>query len=269
MAEVARAFQAQGMHAEMRDIGPEASGMAGRVAGEGLLNRVMRARDAAVMFAGFDRQDPRRSTGLMRSLVRPARYMMMALRHYHRSIRIEQEVLYAHAMCWEIAAQSGAPVIVFESDAIVPPEAVSNLVQVVRFVLNDREIRERGVYVDLAGGCNPRDILNSWCFEERFGRRTLIVPGLIDLEVYRLPKLTTNTVGGYLVDAKLAQEFCRQLKAKHPMVAPDWAINVFALRSRLADEAVCIHTQPTILSQGSLDGTYASTIDARSRGGPA
>ena len=56
--------------------------------------------------------------------------------------------------------------------------------------------------------------------------RTMQV-GAIDIQI--LPSLTANTVGGYLMSASLAAEFCRLLQTTKRMVPPDWAVNLFAM----------------------------------------
>ncbi|MBN9580624.1 MAG: hypothetical protein J0G37_03835 [Afipia sp.] len=256
---LAKAIETDGISLRLYDVGPEASGMAGQVPQDSFLNRLKRAWAAAWLFAGYARHDPRRRTDRLRYARLWFRHFKSILFDYLRSIRIEQEVLYAHGHAWKIASRTALPTIVLESDAIFPEGAIENLVSLIKWSLP--QLEQEYFFADLAGGCSTQEILNSWCFEERFGMRTMQV-GAIDIQI--LPSLTANTVGGYLMSASLAAEFCRLLQTTKRMVPPDWAVNLFAMHEPAVAKATCVHTNPTILRQGSADGTYGSTISERS-----
>lgn len=267
IAELSAALGASGVAVHVSDIGPHVSGMAGKVPRDTPLNRVRRALETAYIEHALEKRDPSRST--VRGLARRASSIVDGVRNRARSLRIEQEVLYAHAVAWRIAAREGVPVLVLESDAIVPPAAIAQCVGLIGYLVREPGLAGRAVYADLAGGCRQEDVANSWAFEPRHGCRGIMPTGVDGVEVLSLPTLTTNTVAGYYVSPALAAEFCRLMDAWKPMVAPDWAINRFAVQSEVVANAVCIHSRPTILSQGSFDGSYVSTIERRSRGAAA
>jgi hypothetical protein len=92
---LAKALETDGISLRLYDVGPEASGMAGQVPQDSFLNRLKRAWAAAWLFAGYARHDPRRRTDRLRYARLWFRHFKSILFDYRRSIRIEQEVLYA------------------------------------------------------------------------------------------------------------------------------------------------------------------------------
>jgi hypothetical protein len=257
---LADVFVRGGVKAFIHEIGPDASGMADGASRHTLVNRLKRALHASYMYGRFNDLDPRVRGGALRKLRRKYRQFERLLK-YARSVKIEQEVLFAHAAGWRIAARSGGYAIMLESDAVFHEQSAENIYHLMKHV------SERGselpVYVDLAGGCDVKDILNGWCFEPGSGKEDFIIPSIADVTFHKLPSMTTNTVAGYVVSAELAGLFLAALEQTAPMLAPDWAINFFSLKSSLIETSLCIHSTPTLLSQGSHDGTYISTIDAR------
>jgi hypothetical protein len=184
---LAKALETDGISLRLYDVGPEASGMAGQVPQDSFLNRLKRAWAAAWLFAGYARHDPRRRTDRLRYARLWFRHFKSILFDYRRSIRIEQEVLYAHGHAWKIASRTALPTIVLESDAIFPEGAIENLVSLIKWSLP--QLEQEYFFADLAGGCSTQEILNSWCFEEGFGMRTTQV-GAIDIQI--LPSLTAG-----------------------------------------------------------------------------
>jgi hypothetical protein len=249
-----------GVKAFIHEIGPDASGMADKVARHTPVNRLKRALHGSYMYARFNDRDPRVRGGAFRKLRRRYRQFERLIK-YARSVKIEQEVLFAHATGWEIGARSGGYTIILESDAIFSERSSENLCNLVKHIFE--HVSEPRVYIDLAGGCNVKDILNGWYFEPAGGKEDFSISSISNVIFHKIPSITTNTVAGYLISADIAKLFLVMLEETKPMLAPDWAINFFSLKNKLINSALCIHSTPTLLSQGSHDGTYISTIEAR------
>jgi hypothetical protein len=261
VTELVALLAERGIEALAYDIGPDTSGMADRVPQHTIINRAKRAQQASYMYSRFNDLDPRISFGPFRRLRKRYRKFKHLFLTYKRSVKIEQEVLFAHATCWNLAAQANGYAFILESDVLFSEESSAHLCDVVKHV--DEHFPGRPIYVDLAGGCNVNDILNSWCFESGYGAKQFQIPSIHAVSFYSLPLMTTNTVAGYLINSELAKLFCSCMDAKSPVLAPDWAINAFSLQNNEVQSAVCIHSTPTLLRQGSSEGTYSSTIEAR------
>jgi hypothetical protein len=248
-----------GTSASLQLVGPDVDLIAENRVEDNRSNRFLRFIEAGLMYYFAAVQDPR---GALRKEYLRA---FEALFSYRRSIRIEQEVLYAHAFCWREITRCREPAIILESDAIANDHTLTGLLATLDYLQSPSRATEK-YYVDLAGGCDRNHILNSWCFNDEYGCIDIeIVVGKQKLILHKLPRLTTNTVGGYLVSPSLAADFMSFVQNVRPMLPPDWALNRFA--SRLAqDEVLCIHTSPALFMQGSSVGAYQSSIDMRSFG---
>lgn len=236
-------------------VGPEVDLIRENRSRDTVWNWIRRAFRASWMFSI---SDPKHSPLRRESVFGYLNHIFYYLFAYPRSIKIEQEVLYAHAFCWRECMQTGEPVMVLESDAIFHAHTSSGLSSLMIYLQtsapNDR------YYVDLAGGYDRKKIANSWCFEEAYGCTNIVVGGDPELTLHILPRLATNTVGGYLLSPSLAADLFAFVHKVRPLLPPDWAINFFAGQN-MNKRALCIHTSPTLFTQGSAEGIYKSTIE--------
>jgi len=255
LPQLVQALAADSHQLEVRYVGPDASGMADRVPLDTQENRCRRAFDLAT--ANVSNWDPRRPesrSGKMRAWFE---IYFKTLEEYRRSVRIEQEVLEAHKFCWATCVDLNDFTIVLESDAKFRVDSSYVLSVLLRFIRSTYQ-PSHPLYVDLAGGCDPRVIFGSWNFQVAFGCRTFSLPNCALVRFHQLKRWTGNTVGGYLLSPGLARLLLEEAKARPVMLPADWAINLFAIRNQAIDDATCIHSTPTIFTQGSLDGSYAS-----------
>lgn len=248
-----------GKAASLELVGPDAELIRKNPYRNTFANRIRRGIDASSMsfFYSFDK--PVHSSPA-KDFARACRTSFDYFFRYRRSVRIEQEVLYAHAHCWRKSSESRLPALVLESDAILRPFTKHGLLALLDHIEGNSWQDER-YYVDLAGGCDRRAIFNSWCFESEYGCRNFALPVIPEIRTHLLPRLTANTVGGYLVSAALAGELFRLVMKRKPMLPPDWAIMAFAASSERVRSSVCLHTTPTLFTQGSSSGEYRSGID--------
>jgi hypothetical protein len=250
--QLKNAFLDQEMHCETQEIGPEKSGMANLVASNKTSNIFKRAFQWTVVQDRDISENPRFSN--FKTVRRFFGFFSNLSKNYfgyHRSIRIEQEVLFAHAHAWQLALKNQGMTLIFESDIVFNYSSVAQLVEVTKRF----EYNERPLYFDLAGGCNTSDILRSWCFEEVHGCETSMQG---KTKMFKLPLFVGNTVAGYLINKHAAEYFCQKMKDP-PMLAPDWALMSWALKQN--QEFDCYHTLPTILQHGSVVGAYNSSIE--------
>jgi hypothetical protein len=248
-----------GRAASLELVGPEADLIRENQYRDSLVNKIRRGMDASSMsfFYSFDK--PVHSQ-LAKEFVRGCRRSFDYFFRYRRSVRIEQEVLYAHAHCWRKSSESQTPALVLESDAILRPFTKHGLLALLDYIDNNSWQDER-YYVDLAGGCDRGAIFNSWCFESEYGCRNFALQVAPEIRTHLLPRLTANTVGGYLISAALAGDLFSSVMAQKPMLPPDWAIMAFAASSERVRSSLCLHTTPTLFTQGSSSGEYPSGID--------
>lgn len=251
-------LKAAGTGASLQLVGPDVDLIAENRFDDDFPNRLRRAIEASSMFYSAAVDNPR-LTWRHKRLLQYARHFAVHLMRYRRSIRIEQEVLYAHAFCWRESVRAGEQAIVLESDAIVHEHTLAGLLAILKYLQSSCASTARH-YVDLAGGCDRDRTLSSWCFKNEYGCKDIEMSvGGRKLILHKLPRLTPNTVGGYLISPALAADLLTFVQDTRPMLPPDWALNRFAARGRDAD-VLCIHTSPTLFSQGSSVGAYRSTI---------
>jgi hypothetical protein len=221
--------------------------------------RMRRAAYAALMFTAAERDDPRKKK--RRSYIF---FYLNSFCHqlasFKRSVRIEQEVHFAHASCLERAALSSEYAMILESDAILNGDTLRNLIALLKYLRSRANPCDR-VYVDLAGGCNRDSIINSWCFQEKFGCKDLHLDYAPGLTLHELPRIVGNAVVGYLVSPTLAADLFKFATTTRTYCAFDWALNVFAARPENQRNFLCFHTTPMLFEQGSSSGYYASTCD--------
>jgi len=220
------------------------------------LNKLRRGIDASAMSFFYFLDKPEHASR-MKDFLRSCRDSFKYFFCYPRSVRIEQEVLLKHVYCWRKSSKARVPAIILESDAIVHPFTNQGLLALLDY-LEGRSREDERYYVDLAGGCDRRAIFNSWCFESKHGCRDVALQTTPEICVHLLPRLTTNTVGGYLISSTLAGDLFNSVLKRRPMLAPDWAINIFTAASKRIRFALCMHTTPTLFTQGSTSGNYVS-----------
>ncbi len=248
-----------GRQALLELVGPDTDLIMDNRSADNLFNRFRRAAAASRMYYSASREDPRRLS-LKRRCLDYIRHFTFYLKSYKRSIKIEQEVLYAHVFCWQESVRLGEAVIVLESDAILHEHTQSGLQALLAYLQQSYGPEEK-YYVDLAGGCDRDEILRSWCFDRRHGCVSFDLIGEPQMTLHKLPKLVTNTVGGYLLSPGLAADFLQFAQKSRPMTSPDWAINTFAAQKKNRRNVLCIHLSPTLFTQGSFSGAYRSTIE--------
>jgi GR25 family glycosyltransferase involved in LPS biosynthesis len=253
-------LRAAGTPASLQLVGPDVDLIAENRFDDNFLNRFRRLIEASTMFYFAAINDPRHISRKDRLLRYAANFSAHVI-SYRRSIRIEQEVLYAHAFCWRESIRLDRPAIVLESDALVNEHTLTGLLAVLNYLQSSCWAKTK-YYVDLAGGCDRDRILGTWCFKNEYGCEDVeIITNKLKLILHKLPRLTTNTVGGYLISPRLANDLLTFVQNARPMLPPDWTISCFALRRRGDAGVLCIHTSPTLFAHGSATRTYRSTID--------
>ena len=217
-------------------------------------NRFRRALDAASMYCSCAVDGP---NPMSRHRLVPYYVKKVAehVRKYKRSVRIEQEVVSKHVYCLRETALSQEPALVLENDAIVHEQTKSGLLAVLNY-LKSIDSTEGRYYVDLAGGGDRKEILKSWCFESKHGCKDFTLTDAPGLTLHALPRMTTNTVGGYLISPLLAAELFDFFLTKRPFVGIDWSFNLFAAQPKNATNVLCIHTTPTLFIHGSASGPW-------------
>jgi hypothetical protein len=248
-----------GKAASLELVGPDADLIRQNQYRDSFVNKIRRGMDASSMsfFYAFDKPG---LSSPAKELVRGCRRSFDYLFRHRRSVRIEQEVLYAHAHCWRKSSESKMPALVLESDAVLRPFTKHGLLALLDHIESNSWQGEK-YYVDLAGGCDRGAIFNSWCFESEYGCRNDDLQVTPEIRTHLLPRLTANTVGGYLVSAALASELFSNVMTQKPVLPPDWAIMAFAASSESVRSSLCLHTTPTLFTQGSSSGEYVSGID--------
>lgn len=259
--QLVRDMAANAHRAGVHFVGPDASGMADRVPGDTEATHCRRAFDLATV--SVSNWDPRKPASRSEKMRVWSEIYSKTLQEYRRPVRIEQEVLEAHKACWATCARENDYTIVLESDARFRVNTAYLLVVLLQFIQSS--YRQTDIlYVDLAGGFDRRLVFGSWNFEAAFGCRTFSLPNCAFAQFHQLKQWTGNTVGGYLLSPGLARLLLEEARSRPVMLPPDWAMNAFAGRNQAIRDGVCIHSTPTIFTQGSLDGSYASGIERAS-----
>ncbi len=237
---------------KVRLIGPDASGKADHVARDTMMNRIRRAWQVAnTMTRNCN------PTSAMRPFHGP-KVFVEAMRS-QRSVKIEQEIFEAHQLCWRQCAEQDRFTIVLESDARIH-EHTDGALAALRCWIDNNYHPNDPLYVDLAGGCDPRAIIGARYFDEALGCRRFSIPGC-DLQFHALAQLVGNTVAGYLLSPGLARLLLEQASSGRVLMPADWVLAAFALRDERIRKSACIHSTPTIFSQGSMDGSYESSCE--------
>jgi hypothetical protein len=256
LSQLIDALQAAGHEASLEMIGPNVDLIRENPIADTFLNRLRRAKDASDMFDLAAAAAPERAAPSARIKA----YLRCFAQHvlsYRRSIRIEQEVLFAHAFCWRACAGGDDLALVLESDALFREETLGGVIALLDF-LHDALQAKQKIYVDLAGGCDRDAILYSWAFKPEHGCEVRPLPGAPATTLLIPGRLVGNTVGGYFMSPALAAEIYAYVMKARPMLPPDWAFNLYAARAR---GVLCVHTSPTLFAQGSSAGAYQSSID--------
>lgn len=188
----------------------------------------------------------------LRNVVKGARRAYLPIqeetRRAMRSMAIEAMVTDKHIRLWQRFLDSDMPsLIVFEDDAVFGEHSIQEIVR-----LRERLSQEpaaRPVYIDLAGGCDPRELAVDRLLigqDRRFRR-------------YRRP--VTNTACVYLVNRSMAQLFVTHLLQRPwlRLISIDWLMNkLFMLIHPDDDSVLCLHADPPIFGHGSTTGHYIS-----------
>ena len=183
------------------------------------------------------------------------RNLIKTFRKHTRSIRSEQETLFAHIHALFEASNFHGFSIIFESDIRLNEGTGRNFVDFFKY-LNSKE-PNAPLYCDLAGGCERSSIMNSWAFENGNGVTNVRINN--NLTAHFLPTLINNTAGGYLVNHMFAKNFYEFLISRQTLCPIDFCFNLYAFENFLNNSSICVHFTPLIFQQGSATGDYQSS----------
>jgi hypothetical protein len=251
--DLTKAFQSVAGSCALELVGPEERGRNENLVPNTWSNRLRRARDAARLFAEAERSTPAPNGPLRKTRIGLRRFIEMI--SYQRPITVEQDVMTGHAECWRRIAGEGDFGIIMESDTVFREDSTAKLINLTTWLKKDERHR-KPFYIDLAGGCDRRQILNAWCFEEEYGGKRLNIEGLEDTTVFLLPKLTNNTGCAYYISADFAHNLYTWFENYRPMMSADWTTMLWAAIGKNVGEITCIHSEPPILVHGSVTGEY-------------
>lgn len=251
--DLTKAFQSAAGSCALELVGPEERGRKENSVPDSWSNRLRRARDAARLFAEAERTTPA-PNGPWRK-INIGRRKFIEMIGYKRPITIEQDVMAGHAECWRRVAEAGDAGIIMESDTVFREDSTAKLINLTAWLKEDRR-DEKPFYIDLAGGCDRHQILNAWCFEEKYGGKQLNIEGFEHTTVFLLPKLTNNTGCAYYINANFAQKLYAWYESYRPMMSADWTTMLWGAVETNLGEITCIHSEPPILVHGSATGAY-------------
>jgi len=164
----------------------------------------------------------------------------------NRNSFIETILTDKHIRAWNAFIESDCEYLIcFEDDAVFQDNSAERL-----SALFDTLIK-RGAsqftYVDLAGGCDIKDLQISQLVTIKQGGFT------------HYSKPVTNTTCVYVLSRLLVSEFLNQL-TRRPwlrLIAIDWMINqLFIDIEKNNSEILCMHSEPSIFHHGSTIGAY-------------
>jgi len=165
-----------------------------------------------------------------------------------RRMAIEAMVTDKHIRLWlQFLDSDMQSLVVFEDDAVFGERSIQEIVRLRERLSQEPVIRP--VYIDLAGGCEPRELAVDRLLigqDERFRH-------------YRKP--VTNTACVYLVNRSTVQLFVTQLLQRPwlRLISIDWLMNQLFILSRPGDDSMlCLHADPPIFRHGSTTGHYIS-----------
>lgn len=165
-------------------------------------------------------------------------------RRWARACAIEMYVTDKHLRAFSGALECRADYLLcFEDDAVFMEYSIRNVVR----SLNDLKNRpnEIPIYIDLAGGCQLKDIKIGKLESKRDGNF-----------IY-YSKSVTNTACCYLTNRVQLENFMYFL-TRHPLlryVGIDWCMNkLFMLQSKHGSKSDCFHAYPHFFKHGSVTG---------------
>jgi len=251
-------FNNNSITAEVNYIGPDISSIKNNKFFDTFILRLTRQFYITKINFFMDFHNPTRSKKIFiffQHLIRFLKSIRKLQKDGVRSIIPEQENLQAHIYALHSIRHFSGFGIVLESDAIFLNQSGKNLIDL--FSHLEGLVDRKSLYCDLAGGCDRKEILNSWAFENEHILRNIQINS--NLEAHILPTLVNNTAGGYLINSAFAEQFFDFLTTKKYMLPIDFAFNLFACEKSRFIDFICIHTTPTIFEQGSSIGRYSSS----------
>lgn len=173
-------------------------------------------------------------------------------KNHRLQITKELSITNKHLMAWNSFLESGKDLLlVFEDDVILDPGRLPELKRFFSHLHNMQFDQEKPLYIDVAGGM-PQDKLNAY---------HLKVSSENGMDIYSKP--LTNTVCGYIVNAKLAGIFW-DILLKNPhlrLLNADWLVNHLFMNMFEQDiSCTCVHANPSIFIHGSAQDIYSSWI---------
>ena len=169
----------------------------------------------------------------------------------YRGALIEQLLTDKHIRAWTTFIDSEADVlIVLEDDAVFRTDSFHGLAALIQRIGPDIA---RPIYVDVAGGFPLRKVV-----DPRLGK-------VAWSGVTEFPIPFTNTTCGYLATRPLVVAMLERVTWDSELrsLGVDWLINELMMRCHRDEPVICFHTDPPVLSHGSLTGIYQSEIASR------
>jgi hypothetical protein len=168
---------------------------------------------------------------------------------HSRRMFIELCLSDKHRLAWQRAVADDVDLlVVIEDDARLKPDTVLRMRALLPHLLEQDS--DAATYVDLAGGLDRRELRV----------RHVETPGVAG--TIRLSKPATNTTCAYVVDRSLMRMLVdHNQDVGHGYVPPsDWLINRAFMDTDGGTSVICLHTEPPVLSHGSLEGLVLSSI---------
>lgn len=169
----------------------------------------------------------------------------------YRGALIEQLLTDKHIRVWTTFLDSDAEVLmVLEDDAVFHADSLDGLIALIQRL---GPTITHPIYVDIAGGFPLRKIVDS-----RIGAAAW--PGVTEF-----PMPFTNTTCAYLATRSLVAAMLEHVTWDGELrsMGPDWLINELMMRCHQDEPILSFHTDPPVLSHGSLTGIYPSEIASR------
>jgi len=182
------------------------------------------------------------SKSILSLLLQNKRKNIETLKH----IKIESIVTRKHIKAWEHFLKSNKQImIIFEDDAICEKDSERRLKKLLKIFQN---INLKNIYIDLAGGLNPYDVVPKRKIEN-IKDEFLLVNGLY-----------TNTACAYLINKNLTKLLYKEYKrCKFNNSFPiDHLINKLAMKINNSQNIFSIHFNKPLFTHGSFKGNIKS-----------
>lgn len=159
---------------------------------------------------------------------------------------IETILTDKHIRAWSTFIETDCEYLIcFEDDAVFQDNSVERLSALFDTLI--KRGRDRFTYVDLAGGCDIKDLQISQL-------ATVKQEGFTHYS-----KPVTNTTCVYVLSRLLVSEFLNQL-TRRPwlrLIAIDWMVNKLFIEVESNNfQILCMHSDPPIFHHGSTTGAY-------------